>query len=412
MADLGGTGRRAGRTLFRSIAEVAFYRTQLSAADVSAQAAARFLSAGTPVKTVVVTDPGNFQLKYQYDVFTGRKIAEIDGLNNKTQYGYDSGGSLRTVTDPNGNVTTTEQDVRGNTISSKTCQNRPSGLCSTIFYTYSPDDITKNLSPNPLNDVLMTVRDGRSASATDNTYLTSYGYDATGNRTSVTDALGRVTSTAYTDGTTVAAVDGGFAPAGLPRTVVTAGGAQQYVAYYHSGDVATITDPAGQVTTMTYDGLGRAATKVEKTSAFPAGLTTTLTYDGLGRVGTADEPAVTNRVTGAIHTQRTHQVFDVDGHITSQIMSDATGGDASRTTSWGYNAHGQQISSTDPASKTTTMEYDRVRAGLQADSTRSRRHHHHLRRERQTRQVDGGDVHRRSESPVGADVVGDHDPGV
>ncbi len=183
-----------------SIAEVAYYRTQLGQVDVKAQYQARLQSSGTPTKTVVVTDPAGGQFTHVYDVFTARKVAEVDALNNKTQFGYDTGGSLRTVIDPNGNVTTTEQDVRGNTISSKTCQNRQASLCSTIFYTYYPDSTNPNPPPDVRNDVLMTVRDGRSASALDNTYKTTFGYDALGNRTSVTDPLGRVTATAYTDG--------------------------------------------------------------------------------------------------------------------------------------------------------------------------------------------------------------------
>ena len=63
-------------------------------------------------------------ITHVYDVGTGRELAETDTLGGQTKYGYDEGGFLRTVTDPNGNVTTTEHDVRGNTVSSTTCQNR------------------------------------------------------------------------------------------------------------------------------------------------------------------------------------------------------------------------------------------------------------------------------------------------
>ena len=63
----------------------------------------------------------------------------------------------------------------------------------------------------------------------DNAYLTAYGYDVKGNRTDDTDALGRVTATAYTDGTMGLPRHGGFAPAGLPMTVTTASGNKQAV---------------------------------------------------------------------------------------------------------------------------------------------------------------------------------------
>ncbi len=174
----------------------------------------------------------------------------------------------------------------------------------------------------------------------------------------MTDPLGRVTATAYTDGTTVAAVGGGFAPKGLPMTVTTAGGAVQKVEYFRTGDVAKITDPAGKVTTMTYDGLGRPTGKVETTSAFPSGLTTVMSYDKLGRMTTLTTPATTNRVTGAVHTQQITQQYDVDGLLTSQTMSDTTGGDAPRTTSWTYNTRGQRVTTTDPAGKVTSLAYD------------------------------------------------------
>src|SRR5262249_17932604 len=157
-------------------------------------------------------DPGTNTLTYSYDAVIGRKVAEVDGLGKKTQFGYDVGGFLYTVSDPNGNVTTTAHDVRGNTVSSKTCQDQPALACSTVYFTYFPDATTKYLTPNPKNDVMLSMRDGRSASATDTTYLTTYAYDSSGNRTSVTDPLNRVTTTGYTDGTTVPAVDGGFAP--------------------------------------------------------------------------------------------------------------------------------------------------------------------------------------------------------
>ncbi len=340
------------------IGEVAYYRVQLSDPQVAAQFAARAKSTGAPVRTIVITDPGSKTITHVYDVATGREVAETDALGNKTQYGYDVGGFLRTVTDPNGNVTTNEHDVRGNVVSQTTCQDRSANRCSTVYYTYYPDATTTVLTPDPRNDVMLTMRDGRSASATDNTYLTSYGYDVTGNRISVTDPLGRVTTTAYTDGTTVAAFDGGFAPAGLPMTVTTPSGDRQTVGYYRSGDVATVTDPAGKVTTFTYDGIGQVLAETETTETFPAGLTTRYSYDGAGRVVSQTEPATTNRVTGAVHTAVTTTGYNVDGQVTSQTISDTTGGDVARTETSTYNAFGQQVTVTDAAGKVSQYEYD------------------------------------------------------
>jgi hypothetical protein len=148
--------------------------------------------------------------------------------------GYDSGGFLNTVTDPNGVVTTTGHDVRGNVVSRTTCQNQATNTCSTTYYTYFPDGSSPNPPANPSNDVVLTMRDGRSASSTDDTYRTTHAYDTHGNRTSVTTPAvsgypsGRTTTTTYTDGTTVPAFDTATsppAPPGLPYTATPPGGA-------------------------------------------------------------------------------------------------------------------------------------------------------------------------------------------
>lgn len=340
------------------ISEVAYYTSQLSDPQVAGQFGSRDKSAGASVKTYVITDPGNKTITHVYDANTGREVAETDALGNKTQYGYDVGGFLRTITDPNGNVTTSEHDVRGNVVSQTTCQDRSANKCSTVYYTYYPDATSKVLTPDPRNDVLLTTRDGRSASATDNAYLTAYGYDVKGNQITVTDPLGRTTATAYTDGSTVAAFDGGFAPAGLPMTVTTASGNQQTVVYYRSGDVAQVTDPAGKVTRFSYDGLGQVLSETEITDTFPSGLTTTYAYDKAGRVVSQSEPATTNRVTGAVHTGVTTTAYNVDGQVVSQTISDAAGGDAPRTESSTYNSLGQQDTVTNSAGKISRYVYD------------------------------------------------------
>ncbi|WP_410814556.1 LamG-like jellyroll fold domain-containing protein [Micromonospora sp. 067-2] len=213
--------------------------------------------------------------------------------------------------------------------------------------------------PDPRNDVILTMRDGRSSSATDNRYLTSYGYDGKGNQATITDPLGRVTRTAFTDGTTVAAKNGGFAPAGLPARVTTAGGQTQTITYYASGDVAEMLEPGGKVTRYAYDGLGRLLTETEVTDSHPEGLTTSHEYDRLSREITETEPGVTNRVTGAIHTARTTTVHDDDGNVSAVTVSDLTGGDASRTERHTYNSYGQESSTTNGVNQTTAFEYDR-----------------------------------------------------
>jgi RHS repeat-associated protein len=341
-----------------SIAEVAYYSTQLPPAQVEAQFGARVKANAAPGKVLTVTDPGNKPISTVYDLRTGRRIAEIDALGKKTQYAYDEKGFLLRLVDPNGNVTVNNHDVRGNLVSSSTCQDFSANKCSTAYYTYYPDATTAVLTPDPRNDKLLTERRAGSASATDNAYLTTYTYDDKGNRTRAVDELGRSTVVSFTDATSVAAVDTGFVPAGLPAVMTQPGGGIQRISYFHSGDVATVTDPAGKVTSYTYDGLGRIATETEVTETYPAGLITSYTYDRLDRPITETSPAVTDRVTGAVHTPVTTTGYSVDGFLTSQTVSDSTGGDASRAVTLGYNVRGQKVSQTDAVGQVTQFGYD------------------------------------------------------
>ncbi|WP_204015328.1 LamG-like jellyroll fold domain-containing protein, partial [Virgisporangium aurantiacum] len=113
-----------------------------------------------------------------------------------------------------------------------------------------------------------------------------------------------------------------------------------------------------KVTTFVYDNLGRVLSETETTSTFPAGLTTKYEYDKLGREIKQTDPPTTTRVTGAVHTSVSTTVYNADGQVTSETVSDATGGDAARTESATYNARGQQETVTDSAGKTTRYTYD------------------------------------------------------
>ncbi|WP_406170089.1 LamG-like jellyroll fold domain-containing protein [Streptomyces sp. NBC_00996] len=358
-----------------SIAEAAVYRSHLSAADVSEQWQAAKNSTGLlPVETVNVTSPTNATLTYTYDVDHGnRALTETDGLGNKTSFGYDTAGFEHTVTDPNGSMTITGHDVRGNVVSSTACQDQSANHCSTEYYTYYPDDTTAQLTTaDPRNDQLLTERDGRSASATDNTYLTSFTYDAQGNQTGITGPAvpgfpnGRTTTTTYSDGTsTYPSADGGVVPGGLPVKTTSPGGAVNSVAYFTNGDVASTTDAIGLATTYTYDGLGQVLSQKVVSDTYPNGLTTTYTYDLNGQVTEEHDPQLTDRVTGATHAAVSTTVYDEDGNVTSQTVSDASGGDSARTETQTYDAYDHVLTQSDANAaagatngNTTTYTYD------------------------------------------------------
>ncbi|WP_203734089.1 ricin-type beta-trefoil lectin domain protein [Paractinoplanes durhamensis] len=295
------------------------------------------------------------------DLMYGRKVADIDALGNATRYGYSGKGNLRTVTDANGNMTINEHDARGNVVAATTCQDRSANQCSTSYSTYylnasDPADVR--------NDRLLELRGPGSASVTDNTYLTKYTYDASGNRTSEIDAIGRTTTIGYTDGSTTGGYAGAQVPAGLPWKVIKPDGGVQTIEYNQAGDVAETTDPAGSVTRYEYDNLGRTTKELEvlPDPAHPGqaiiGATTDYEHDRSDRVTKVTDTPATNLVSGAVHTPVTTLAYDLDGQLTDETTTDATGGDAPRTTHYGYDWYGRRMTETDEVGNWTWYDYD------------------------------------------------------
>ncbi|MFC8620517.1 LamG-like jellyroll fold domain-containing protein [Micromonospora purpureochromogenes] len=361
-----------------NIAEVAYYTHTLTAAQVDAHYQASVAVGSptatttgptlTPVSKVSVTDPTGKATTQYFDLVNGnRLIASTDVLGNTTSYGYDVGGFASVEFDPMGQLTESGKDVRGNTIRTTTCGRPPSAEptddCDTTYYTYWPDATTVNLTPDARNDQILDIRDARSRSATDERYRTTFAYDTAGNRTSMTSPPvagypnGRTVAMTYTTAATPA-VGGGTTPPGLPLSTTSATGARQTTEYNAAGDVVRITDAAGLVTEYGYDGLGRATTQKIISDSYPAGLVTSYVYDGDGQVSESTEPAVTNRVTGAVHTLRTVDSYDADGNVLTRTQTDLTGGDSPRSTRNSYNGRGQLVKSVDPADTVTVYEYD------------------------------------------------------
>ncbi len=359
VATLGFTG---------DLAELAWYPYQLSAAQVTTQwNTVQYATGLTPAQVNTVTDPGGNTLSWTYDLLNGgRLMSHTDAVGGITSYTYNTGGFPAAVTDPDGDITQTGYDPRGNKVSETTCQNQAANECSTSYWSYYPDDTSAQLTtPDPRNDQVLTSSDGRSASSTDTTYQTSYTYDTLGDLTKVTTPpvsgypSGRSTTYLYTSGTTAGGYSGTVPPKGLPYQETTPGGAVTTTLYYADGDVAQVTDPDGQSTLYTYDGLGRKSSRTVTSTTYPSGLLTSYTYDANGNLSTETDPATTDAVTGAVHTAKTTTTYDPDGDVLTTSTADLTGGDATRTVTSTYNSFDQLATQTDAASaKTTYNTYD------------------------------------------------------
>jgi RHS repeat-associated protein len=352
-----------------SVADVSFYTSGLSSDDVtghySALQAASDVTSDVPsgvtapalnTQVITITDPVGKNAVYTYS--SGAVVRETDAIGGTTYYGYDSADRASTITNPDGDTTYVTYDAHNNVTSTTTCA--AVNNCQTGYASYY-EDLANPLDPR--NDQTTDSRDPRSSSPTDPTYDTVTTYTSSGlvatTTTPPTTACpsGCATTYTYTSGTQ-AAVGGGTEPAGLLASVATPDGGTATYAYDSAGDLIQVTDPLGLITKYAYDNLGQELTSTQFSNTYPAGLTTSYTYDGLGRTVTKTEPGVTNRITGAVHTEVITNTYDPDSSILSTTLSDPTGGDPPRTTTYAYNGYEQLTSVTDPLGDTASDTYD------------------------------------------------------
>ena len=174
---------------------------------------------------------------------------------------------------------------------------------------------------------------------------TAYTYDAAGNLTSFTDALGQTYQMTY---------DGH----GQLLSVTDPLGRATNLAYDGRGQLTTVTDALGRTTAMTYDSAGRLAQVTD-----PRGNAAKLEYDALNRLA-----ATVDALNG-----RTTMQYDAEGNLTR--ITDPTGraidytydtlNRLTRTTfadggqeSYAYDPLGNLTGFTDANGKATTWNYD------------------------------------------------------
>ncbi|MEJ3746357.1 RHS repeat-associated core domain-containing protein [Actinomycetes bacterium KLBMP 9797] len=312
----------------------------------------------TPSPTQVCTTPDPGDPRFCTVPPPGDQTAPIfgrqplDGIAVRS-FSYDSRGFTSAVTNENGDTVTFAYDDRGNVTARTTC--RTANQCFTQYSTYPA---TASNPFDPRNDLPTESRDGRSASATDNTYRTSYTYTATGDLLTQTNPDGGIVRHTYTTGTEPA-VGGGAMPPALVATTTDPRGAVTRYAYYANGDLATVTEASGLVVNYSYDALGRKVSEKEISNSFPGGVTTTYSHDTLGRLTGVVEPATTDAVSGVRHQKATQQTYDADGNLTSITERDLLGGDPERVTSYTYDDFGRVAQVTDAEGNTTSYDYDR-----------------------------------------------------
>lgn len=307
-------------------------------------------------------------------------ITRYDGRGNPTSTTGPTGATTTTtwndqdqplsVTDPAGATTTFKYDTHGNP--TKATGPDPSALTGTVSTTFQygdaahPGDLTGTTDPAGKTSAVAYDSAGRPATTTDRTGRSvTTGYDSAGRPTTVT-VDGKTTTT-------------GYDASGWPATVTDPLSHATATAFDAAGNPVKVTDAAGNDTVLTVDLEGRVTktatgSKVEETDYDQAGRVvkqrdgagaeTAYAYNATsGLLATLTDPA--GRVT-TYTWSKYGEVASVKDHAgrTATYLRDAQGqptrlATTGITTSWTYDPAGRPSSMTD-AGGTTTYGYNRV----------------------------------------------------
>ncbi|MFD8787066.1 RHS repeat-associated core domain-containing protein [Kitasatospora sp. NPDC059599] len=287
-------------------------------------------------ETVTSTDPVGRVSKSEYDG-VGRTVRATAPLGESVRIRYDALGNPAATDDldPAGTVlrtTTAAHDLEGQ-----------------VLTTTSP---TTGAVTSTAYDALGRAVKLTEPVATGQTITTTFGYDAAGNRTRLTDGKGNTTVyTVNTWGLPESTVEPATAanPAAADRTWTTA--------YDIAGQAVRSTEPGGVVRTSTYDPLGRLAHE-SGTGAEADTADRDLAYDKAGHLIRHNSSALNGQnyayndrglliKAGAdLTTPAQTWEYDADGHVTKHQDQD-TG-----RTVFGYKADGQLDWADNPKLKT------------------------------------------------------------
>lgn len=286
-------------------------------------------------------------------------------LNLKTAFTYDNAGRVLTTTDPDGGVTTDNYDQNGNLISQaapaiavSTNGGTPSNVAPTTYFGYDTyGDPVSMKDPNGNVTTDSYNLDGQLTSALLPSYTTAatsplgpagtvvapiekWTYNSIGAPASYTDGEGN-TTTYVTDKrgriTQSTSASNPSAPADV-------------TAYYYSDDNEPFIQVNGDgIQTWTgYDAEGQLTARAIYTPATASWSTTDYVYDPAG-----DQTSITDPM-GNVSTF----TYDGLGEQITATQPAATGDTTNRTTGFTYNALGEPLTVTDPLGRETLNAYD------------------------------------------------------
>nr|WTB36335.1 DNRLRE domain-containing protein [Streptomyces sp. NBC_00830] len=302
-------------------------------------------------------DSQQYTYQTRLDGFSADLFTKTSPEGRKWQFGYDSFGNLKTVTDPKGVESSTAGDY-------------------TTSYTYdSYGQLTKATDANQHSTIYSdfgstgypnTITDALSKS-------TTFVYDERGRVKQVTDALGKKTTQNYD---VFGRLMEGTTPKSAGVDITTP--APEYDA---NDNVTKVTAPNGAVSTGVYDNADEVASATAPANNNTAARATSYTYDKVGNLKTTTEPkgtATTSDATDHVTTNtydtiyqltdvtnadgdKVSYVYDNVGNGTTVIdpKKNATADTTDYTTKTDYDLNHRPVKVTDAAGKFTQQGYDK-----------------------------------------------------
>jgi len=306
---------------------------------------------------------------YTYDA-NDRRTSVTDPLGNVTQFTYNALGKVLTTTDPLNHVTTNTYNAAGNLLTTK------DPLNNTISFGYSVFDGQRiSLTDSLTNITSYTYTGGYLTKETGPPgHVTTFTYDANGNRTSQTvnrtnalgqleaittsyeyDKLNRLRKTTFPDGT-LTQVE--YNSIGQQSATIDQFGRRTEFTYDDMGRLTRTGYPDGAHDETTYDAEGHRLTSKDR-----AGHVTLYTYDELGRLTKTAFADGTFMQTSFDAVGQALTTTDARGNVTHYFYDDAgrrtkVRNALNQETSFTYDAGSNQLSMTDALGHTTSYEYD------------------------------------------------------
>ncbi len=304
-----------------------------------------------------VTMPGEASPRWQFKYDASHRITQVtDGRGGKTTNEYDGANRVISQTDPAGRTTTFKYEAFHATVT-----NQATGAVTDEWFTSNkqPFKVTRGFGTAAATTTTFAYDEGgRMVKRTDgNGHITTYGYDADGDRTSEKDAAGETkwtydathdlisTTTPGGETTTIERDENGnvesISRPGPGETVQ-----ETSFSYDEDGQLESVTDPLERTWSFGYDAAGNRTSETD-----PLGNTATLGYDGASRLVSVVSPRGNAEGAEASDYETT---IERDPQGRPLKVTDPLG----HATEYAYDANGNLASKTDAKGHATKFTYN------------------------------------------------------